>query len=145
MILVDANLLIYAKFSDLPQHARALEWLEAQLSSPGKVGIPWQSSLAFLRLATNPRLFGQPMAIKAAWQQVADWLAHPKVWTPEPTEDHSAILGSILSRGQATANLVPDAHLAAIAIGNGLTVYSADADFARFPGLAWVNPLATAS
>lgn len=141
MILIDANLLIYAKFSDLPQHRRAREWLEAQLSAPGKVGIPWQSSLAFLRLATNPRLFGRPLGIREAWQQVAEWLEHPRVWIPEPTEDHAVILGRILGQAQATGNLVPDAHLAAIAIEHGLTVCSADSDFARFPELEWVNPL----
>ena len=143
MILIDANLLIYAKFSDLPQHPPARAWLENQLSAPGKVGIPWQSSLAFLRLATNPRLFGRPLAIRAAWQQVAEWLDHPRVWVPEPTEEHALILGGILEKVQVTGNLVPDAHLAAIAIEHGLTVCSADSDFARFPGLTWLNPLAT--
>ena len=141
MILVDANLLIYAKFSDLPQHERARHWLEERLNSPGKVGIPWQSSLAFLRLATNPRLFGHPLGILAAWLQVEEWLDHPRVWIPEPTEDHARVLGRLLEQARVTANLVPDAHLAAIAIEHGLTVCSADSDFARFPQLDWVNPL----
>ncbi len=140
MILIDSNVLLYAKFVDLPQHARAAQWLEAQLNSPGRVGIPWQSSLAFLRLATNPRIFRRPLAIRAAWEQVAEWLAHPRVWIPEPGEDHLLVLGRLLEHVQATANLVPDAHLAAIAIEHGLTVCSADADFARFPEVAWLNP-----
>jgi toxin-antitoxin system PIN domain toxin len=143
LILLDANLLIYAKFSDLPQHGRARNWLQSVLSSPGKVGIPWQTSLAFLRLATNPRLFGRPLGIRDAWQQVTEWLEHPRVWIPEPTEDHSRILGEILREVQATSNLVPDAHLAAIAIEHGLTLCSADSDFARFPGVAWQNPLSS--
>jgi toxin-antitoxin system PIN domain toxin len=141
VILIDANLLIYAKFSDLPQHIRARRWLEAQMDAPGRVGIPWQSSLAFLRLATNPRLFGRPLGIRAAWQQVSEWLEHPRVWIPEPTEDHPGVLGRILGQAQATGNLVPDAHLAALAIEHGLTVCSADSDFARFSGLEWVNPI----
>ena len=141
MILIDANLLLYAKFSDLPQHSRARPWLEGQLRSPGRVGIPWQSSLAFLRLATNPRLFGQPLAISAAWQQVADWLNHPRVWIPEPTDAHPIVLGDLLARANASGNLIPDAHLAAIAIEHGLTVCSADADFARFPDVSWLNPI----
>lgn len=143
MILIDANLLIYAKFSDLPQHVRAREWLEGLMNAPGKIGIPWQTSLAFLRLGTNPRLFGRPLGIQAAWQQVTEWLMHPRVWIPEPTRDHALVLGEILSKAQATGNLVPDAHLAAIAIEHGLTVCSADSDFARFPGVAWRNPLST--
>ena len=141
MILVDSNLLVYAKFSDMPQHAQARGWLEAQLRSPGRVGIPWQTSLAFLRLATNPRLFGKPLSISAAWLQVSEWLDHPRVWIPEPTEDHQAVLGRILEATQSTGNLVPDANLAAIAIEHGLTVCSADSDFARFECVDWINPL----
>ncbi len=142
MNLVDSNILIYAKFSDLPQHERARSWLEAQLSAPGKTGIPWQSSLGFLRLATNPRLFGRPLEVGAAWRQVLEWINHPRVWIPEPTEDHPRVLGSIIAQVKVTGNLVPDAHLAAIAIEHGLTVCSADADFARFPGVVWMNPIA---
>ena len=141
MILVDANLLIYAKFSDLPQHSVARTWLEGQLSTPGKVGIPWQTSLAFLRLSTNPRLFGRPLSIEAAWRQVTEWSQHVRVWIPEPVADHAMILGEILISAKATGNLVPDAHLAALAIGHGLTLCSTDSDFARFRGLTWVNPL----
>jgi toxin-antitoxin system PIN domain toxin len=144
MIVLDSNLLVYAKFADLPQHGRARDWLEEQLNAPGRVGIPWQSSLAFLRLSTNARIFRRPLGIRAAWQQVADWLAHPRVWIPEPGEDHLLVLGRLLDQTQATANLIPDAHLAAIAIEHGLTVCSADADFARFPAVAWLNPLASA-
>lgn len=142
MILIDANLLLYAKFADFPQHAAAREWLEEQLNSPGKVGIPWQSSLAFLRLATNARVFSNPLSTRAAWQQVVDWLSHPRVWIPEPTEEHPTTLGALLGDTHATGNLVPDAHLAAIAIEHGLTLCSADADFARFPRVEWRNPLA---
>lgn len=142
MILVDANLLLYAQFVDFPQHERARGWFESQMNSPGRIGIPWYSSLAFLRLSTNPRMFRRPLAIRAAWQQVTQWLGHPRVWIPEPGPDHASILGRLLEQVQATGNLVPDAHLAAIAIEHGLTVCSADADFARFPGVSWLNPLA---
>jgi toxin-antitoxin system PIN domain toxin len=141
VILVDANLLVYAKFSDLPQHDAARRWLEQTLNSPGRTGLPWPSLLAFLRLATNPRLFEAPLAIGAAWAQVVEWIAHPRVWIPEPTRDHQEILGRMLAATQATANLVPDAHMAAIAIGHGLTLCSSDSDFARFPGLDWSNPI----
>jgi toxin-antitoxin system PIN domain toxin len=142
VILIDANLLLYAKFVDLPQHARARTWLEDQLDSPGRIGIPWQSSLAFLRLATNPRLFAQPLAIGEAWRQVVEWLDHPRVWIPEPTDAHSMVLGELLIRANVTGNLVMDAHLAAIALQHGLTICTADADFARFPNVSWLNPIA---
>jgi hypothetical protein len=141
VILIDSNLLLYAKFSGFPQHARTRSWLEGQLASRGKVGIPWHSSLAFLRLGTNPRVFDRPLSVDAAWQQITEWLNHPRVWIPEPTDAHRDVLGDLLIRANATGNLVQDAYLAAIAIEHGLTVCSADADFARFPGVSWVNPI----
>ncbi len=142
MILTDANLLLYTKFSDLPRHAPARAWLEERLSSRVRLEIPWASAVAFLRLATNPRLFGRPLAPPGAWAQVAEWLGHPRVWIPQPKDEHAAILGGLLEATRASANLVPDAHLAAIAIEHGLTLAGADSDFARFPGLEWTNPLA---
>jgi uncharacterized protein len=81
------------------------------------------------------------LGIRAAWQQVTEWLDQPRVWIPEPTADHALVLGRLLGQVQATGNIVPDAHLAAIAIEHGLTICSADSDFARFPGLEWRNPL----
>jgi toxin-antitoxin system PIN domain toxin len=141
VILVDANLLLYSQFADFPQHVRARSWLESELNSPGRVGIPWQSSLAFLRLATNPRIFRTAVAVSVAWQRVTEWLEHPRVWIPEPGADHVVILGRLLERVHATGNLIPDAHLAALAIEHGLSVYSADSDFARFPGVTWINSL----
>ncbi len=84
---------------------------------------------------------GVLLTIGRAWAQVAEWLSQPRVWTPEPTDDHERVLGEILSRSHVTGNLVPDAHLAAIAIEHGLVVCSADSDFARFAGLDWRNPL----
>ncbi len=141
MILVDANLLLYAKFEDMPQNRAARAWLEEQLTSPGRVGIPWQSILAFIRLSTNGRIFTRALTPQAAWQQVLEWLANRRVWIPEAAEDHVVVLGRLLETTHATGNLVSDAHLAALAIEHGLTLCSADSDFARFSGLTWVNPL----
>lgn len=141
MILVDANLLLYAKLLELPQHPRALEWLDAQLNSPHRVGLPWPTTLAFLRIATNPRVFEKPMDTASAWRQVLSWLALPNVWIPQPTERHVEILGDLLVATSATSRLVPDAHLAALAIEHGVTLCSTDGDFARFPLLRWENPL----
>jgi toxin-antitoxin system PIN domain toxin len=144
VILVDANLLVYAKFSDLPQHQTARAFLEGALNTPARVGLPWPSLLAFLRLASNPRIFAEPLSVGDAWAQVCEWLGHPRVWVPEPTTDHRDVLGRLLVEGRATGNLVPDAHLAALAICHGLTLCSTDSDFARFAGLDWRNPLSGA-
>ncbi len=142
MILVDANLLLYAKFADFSQHGRAHAWLDAQLNSSHRVGLPWPSLLAFLRLATNPRVFGSPLAVDAAWEQVARWLQIPAVWIPPPTEQHAALLGRLVCDHQAGGKLIPDAHVAALAIEHQLVLCTTDGDFARFAGLRWENPLA---
>lgn len=142
MILVDANLLVYARVSSLPQHAAAQGWLDQQLNGTARVGLPWPSLLGFLRIVTNPRVFERPESIASAWRQVEAWLACPAVWIPLPTESHRTILGPLLTHLGGGANLVPDAHLAALAIEHGLALCSTDGDFGRFPGLKWVNPLA---
>lgn len=145
MILVDANLLLYAHVTDYVQHVAARDWLDKQLSGSTKVGLPWPSLLAFLRIVTNPRIYKQPATMDAAWRQVDAWVLQDLAWIPQPGNRHAEILGSLLGSSGATANLVQDAHLAALAIEHGLTLCSADSDFARFPGLRWLNPLASAT
>jgi toxin-antitoxin system PIN domain toxin len=141
VILIDVNILVYARVSTFEQHETAREWLDRQLNAPAPVGLPWTSLLGFLRLVTNPRLFPKPDSIAAAWQQISSWLSCGQVWIPQPTERHAEILGQILASPGVHGNLVPDAHLAALAIEHGLTLYSSDGDFARFSGLRWSNPL----
>jgi toxin-antitoxin system PIN domain toxin len=140
MILVDANLLVYAHVSSFEQHERTREWFDGWLSGPGPVGLPWPSLLGFVRLTSNPRIFERPMPVARAWAQAKAWLDRPNVWTPLPTEQHREVLDPLLAVVERSA-LVPDAHLAALAIEHGLTLYSTDGDFARFPGLRWENPL----
>lgn len=143
MILVDANLLIYAHVRDMPQHRATHAWLDERLNAGPRVGFAWPSLLAFVRLISNPRIFDRPSPVAGAWQQVEAWLAAPGVWVPLPTVRHREILGRLLkSETGMRSNLVPDAHLAALAIEHGLTLCSADGDFSRFPDLRWENPLA---
>ena len=141
MILVDANVLIYASMSSLPRHEPARLWLDARLSGRERVGLPWPSLLAFMRITTNGRLFRPPLAMGVAWGQVREWLGRDVAWIPTPTERHAEILGQMLDAPGVAGNLVHDADLAALAIEHGLELCSADADFARFPGLRWSNPL----
>jgi hypothetical protein len=141
MILVDANLLVYARVASVPQHAPARRWLDERLNGNLAVGLPWPSLLGFLRLVSNPRIFSKPESIASAWQQVGAWLDCPCVWVPAPTERHREVIGRLLTTGATRANLIPDAHLAALAIEHGLTLCSTDGDFARFPGVKWENPL----
>lgn len=141
MILVDANLLLYAKFSSFREHSVAHDWLDRQLNGVERVGLPWPSLLAFLRLATNTRFFPRPLSMADAWLQVREWLALECTWTPAPGTSHAQVLDGLVGPGGITPKLVMDAHLAALAIEHGLTLCSADADFARFPGLRWTNPI----
>jgi uncharacterized protein len=141
VILVDANLLVYAHVTSSPRHNAAHAWLDAQLNGTAQVGLPWPSLLAFVRLVSNPRVFASPLTVDAAWKQVESWLQVPVVWVPEATERHKDVLGRLLRGSSFRSNLVPDAHLAAMAIEHGLTLCSADGDFARFTGLRWENPL----
>ena len=142
MILVDANLLVYAHVSSFAQHERAREWLDGQLNGPARVGLPWPSLLAFLRLVTNPRIFEKPERSEEAWAQVQGWLHQDNVGIPQPTERHAEVLGALLATAGVQGNLVPDADLAALAIEHGLTLCSTDGDFGRFATLRWLNPLA---
>ena len=141
MILVDANILIYAHVSSFTHHPAARDWLDQQLNGSGLVGLPWSSMLAFLRLVTNPRVFERPEPIADAWQQVDAWLACETAWIPQPTERHAELLSQFLALPGIHGNLIPDAHLAALAVEHGLTLYSTDGDFARFRGLRWLNPI----
>ena len=141
MILVDANLLIYAHVTTFSQHPNAREWLDDRINGVAPVGLPWPSILAFLRIVTNPRIFERPEALEGAWRQIEEWLDCPSVWIPQPNERHVEIVKSLLIGQRLQANLIPDAGLAALAIEHGLVLCSTDGDFARFPGLRWENPL----
>jgi toxin-antitoxin system PIN domain toxin len=140
VILVDANLLIYAVNPADPHHERAREWLDERLDGPEKVGLPWHSLLAFLRIVTHPRVFSPPATVDAAWAVVEDWLAAEPAWIPAPTDRHREVLRRLLG-ATGGADLVPDAHLAALAMEHGLVLCSTDRDFARFEGLRWQDPL----
>ena len=142
MILVDANLLVYARVSSLPQHAAAREWLDSRLSEGQRVGLPWASLLTFVRLVSSRRIFERPERVTDAWGQVERWLAVDTAWIPVPTERHAGLLARLLGDVGERADLVPDAHLAALALEHGLELCSTDGDFARFSGLRWKNPLA---
>ena len=142
MILVDANLLVYAVASPLAQHRAAGSWLHSRLTGHARVGLPWASILGFLRVVTNPRILREPVPMSDAWSTTSGWLQLPQVWVPEPTAAHAEVLGALLD-GVSDSQLVPDAHLAALAIEHGLTLCSTDGDFARFPTVRWENPLAS--
>ena len=141
MILVDANLLVYAANRGAPEYEQARSWLDGRLNGSARVGMPWSSLLAFVRLASNPVVVQRPVTPANAWRQALEWLSCDAVWIPLPGARHADVLGELLEHRFVTSRLVPDAHLAALAIEHGLTLCSTDGDFAKFPGLKWENPL----
>lgn len=140
-MLIDANLLLFAVYEIGPHHMRARDWLNDQLNGEQRIGIPWLSLGAFIRIITNPRIYEQSLTPSEAWTHVEDWLANDLVWTPAPTSHHAKILGDLIKHHQPRGNLITDAQLAALAIEHGLEVCSADTDFARFTEVRWCNPL----
>ena len=140
-MLVDANLLIYAVDSRSRHHLAAAAWWEEVLNGDRRVGLPWQTIGAFVRIITHPRVTARPLTAERAWGYVEDWLSAGPAWVPPATERTAAVLVELGTRLGVTANLVPDAQLAALAVEHGLVVCSADTDFARFPEVRWRNPL----
>ncbi|MDQ3571914.1 MAG: type II toxin-antitoxin system VapC family toxin [Actinomycetota bacterium] len=141
-MLLDANLLLYARDSSSPKHDAASAWLTERLNGQIRVGIPWQSAVAFIRIATHPRAYERPLSPTAAREQLDAWLEAPTSWVPTPTDRHWQILAGLIEEHDLRGNLISDAHLAALAIEHGLELCSADTDFARFDDLRWSNPLA---
>lgn len=142
MMVLDANLLLYAYDRTSGPHAQARRWLEAVFSGTEPVGLPWQTITAFLRIATHARLAGERLSAAQAAAVADQWLKLPHVRPLSPGERHWPLLRQMLVDGQAQGPLVSDAHLAALTIEWGGVLQTTDRDFARFPGLRWTNPLA---
>jgi toxin-antitoxin system PIN domain toxin len=143
VILTDVNLLLYAYDSTSPNHARAKEWLEARLSGVEAFGLAWAVLLAFVRLTTSPRVFASPLEVEESLDLVDAWLAAPPATVVHPGSRHAVLLRQLLEPVGAGGNLTSDGHLAALALEHDAELCSADADFSRFRGLRWSNPLVT--
>lgn len=141
MILVDANLLIYAVNRDADQHKQARRWLERVLSGSREIGLAWIVILAFIRITTRAGILAKPLHSTQAIAYVETWLNRPQVELITPRERHWPILRNLLTNTGTAGNLTSDAHLAALAIEYGAEIYSADYDFRRFQGVTHVNPL----
>lgn len=141
MILVDANLPLYAEDCSSRFHHPAKDWWDEQLSGSDPVGLAWSTLTAFLRLATSDRIFRNPLTIREASDRVGSWLRQPCVRILSPTSRHWETFSRMLQKGQAKGALVSDAHLAALAVEYGAEIQTADADFSRFPGIRFRNPL----
>lgn len=144
-MIVDANVLLYARNTADERHGQAREWLESSLNGKTRVGLPWWSLTAFVRIGTNPRAFPDPLTPAEAAQQVEEWLDAPRAWLAEPTAHFRRVFTDIVRTHAVRGPLVTDAQLAALAVDHGVPLVSTDADFARFHGITWIDPLAGAS
>lgn len=142
MILVDANILLYAEDALSDHHRAARTWWDAQLSGTSPVALCWPVLTAFVRIATNPRLHKRPLTLIESCERLRSWFDQPCLCVIQPTDNHWPIFQRALISAKAIGNLVSDAHLAALAIEHNCELCSTDTDFAKFPGLKWKNPLA---
>jgi toxin-antitoxin system PIN domain toxin len=142
MILPDVNILVYAYDETSKRHALARQWWEKRLNGTQLIGLPWVVVLGFIRLLTNPKIYANPYSSPELLAIIGTWLEQPQVKIIHPSERHFTLLADLLEQTGTAGNLTTDAHLAALAIERGLTLCSTDADFRRFPGLKWKNPLA---
>jgi len=141
VILPDVNLLVYAYNADARRHAAARAWWEDLLSSSESVALPWAVSCGFIRLMTHPAILVRPLDPAVAVGHVRSWLERPNVEVLDPGPRHLELLGKLLSELGVGGNLATDAHLAALAIEHQCELHSSDADFGRFSGLRWRDPL----
>ncbi|MBN1962839.1 MAG: PIN domain-containing protein [Deltaproteobacteria bacterium] len=141
MYLVDANIILYVYDSISPFHKVACHWWEDCLSNDRQIRLAWSTVLAFLRISTHPRLLHKPFLIADAAKHVESWFARPMVDYLHPTNRHWQIFKKLIQDGQANGNLIPDAHLAALAIEHGAILCTCDRDFSRFDGMQVLNPL----
>ena len=142
MILLDANILIYAYSTSSPHHDAARTWLENAIARREELRVSWVGLLAFIRIVTSARLYKAFYSLEEACERIDDLLAMSNVAILQPGDQHWMMLKRVLLKDQATGNLVTDAHLAALATEYGAAVCTNDMDFTRFTGLKIINPIA---
>ena len=142
MILIDANLLLHAYDTSSPRHEKARQWFESVMSDEPDIRFGLMTLLAFVRLATDQRVFDRPFETARAVEIVESWLARANVSVAQPSERHWAALAAHSTAAKVRGALVMDAHLATLTIEHGASLATTDRDFTRFPGLRFEDPLA---
>ena len=141
MKVVDLNVLLYVVNENAAHHRALLTWWEDAVNGDESIGLPWAVLLGFIRMATNPKIFPQPLDPATAISKIGSWLALPNTYVVREKDEHWEILRTMLIESGTAGNLTTDAHLAALAISHGAVLVSCDSDFARFRGLRWENPI----
>lgn len=141
MIVPDVNLLVYAYNEAAPFHEQARRWWESLVNGAERVGVPWLVAAGFVRVLTHPSVRERPATPMQAVDYVEVWFRYSNVTPLNPGTEHLRLFRRALDAAGVGANLVTDAHVAALAMEHQAEVHSNDADFGRFPGLRWRNPL----
>jgi len=140
--IVDVNILVYVTNMQDDAHPRVKAWWDNALQADEPVGLTWHALIGFVRLATTPKVFSQPLPVPAALSKTAAWLSHSNTRLIQETAAHAELFAELLAALGTAGKLTSDAHLAALAISHNATLVSCDTDFARFRRLKWENPLA---
>ncbi len=138
------NVLVLAHRSEQSEHGGVRTWLDEQVNSDQPFGLADLAVAGFIRIVTNPRIFDRPTPLPRALDAVDNLVGQPTHVPMAAGPRHWTIFRRLLKDADARGNVVPDAHLAAIALENGATIATRDRGFARFPGLRTVDPLAEA-
>jgi len=138
MIIPDVNILVGALRHDDPRHATLSTWLTDAVASPEPLGLPMVVLAGAVRVVTHPKVFRDPTPLASVLADLDRLIAEPGVVTLG--EARWSTLSRLCEQADARGNLVPDAHIAAIAIDHGATLVTLDHGFARFPGLTWCAP-----
>lgn len=141
MILLDANVLLYAYDASSPKQEKAARWLEEALEGNEPVGLPWLTAWAFVRIATNARVQEQPLLVEEAMGVIEELKAHAQVVMVGPGRKHWKLMAEQMKVANVRGSGTTDAVIAALALEQGARLASADAGFRRFPEVVWVNPV----
>jgi hypothetical protein len=142
MVLIDANVLVYAHRRDCLNHIAFRRWLEKCISSDQAYGMSDLVLSAFLRIVTHPRIFKVPTRLEDALRFASEVSGPANCVAVSPGTRHWEIFTRLCGAAGVKGNLVSDAYLAALAIESGSEWITTDRDYSRFPGLRWRHPLA---
>lgn len=140
-VAVDANVLLYASDEESPRHTSAAELLQLLATAPDLVFLFWPVAMAYLRIATHPNVFIRPLEPAAARDNIDQLIRRPNVRSPGEGDDFWRTYRELADADAIRGNLVTDSHIAALMRHHGVaTIYTADRDFRRFPGITPIDP-----
>ena len=136
MPLPDVNVLLAGFRADHPHHDPARAFLQEARANGAPLALSDVALAAVVRLATNARVFVRPDTTEAVLGYV-EALLEPPGFLLRPGAAHWPTFVRLCRVLALRGNLVPDAHLAALALEQGLELVTFDRGFGRYPRLRW--------